>query len=81
MAGLGLLFTLGSCWWIVALLRMRGRALGTVVATELGPMCETLPVVTFTSTQGTAIRFTGATHIGRFGGPGIGETAPGADPR
>jgi hypothetical protein len=70
MAGLGLLFTLGSCWWIAVLLRMRGRASGTIVATETGPDCETLPVVAFTPLQGPATRFVGAAPIG----PGIGET-------
>ena len=35
-----------------------------------------LPVVTFTSQDGVAVRFTGATHVGRFGGPRTGATVP-----
>ena len=43
---------------------MRGRARGTIIGTQAGNDGETLPIVTFTTAQGTPVRFVAAHGVG-----------------
>ena len=44
--------------------RMRGRARGTIIGTKAGDDGETLPIVTFTTAQGTPVRVVAADGVG-----------------
>ena len=53
----GLAFVGMGVWWMMRGWRMRGRATGTIVATNWGYEGEVLPAVAFTTVQGTEVRF------------------------
>ena len=64
MLGSGFLFVGIGAWWIIAGWRMRGRATGTIIGTEVGYEGETLAIVTFPTTQGTEARFVADNPLG-----------------
>jgi hypothetical protein len=70
----GLFFGLGGCWWLGLNLRMRARAMGTVVDVE--PL-EDEAGVSFRTADGTLTYFTGVAigHLGKWG-TGVGQTVP-----
>ena len=52
---------------VVARLRMRERCIGLVVDAWDNPEGGQLPIVSFTTPDGTTLRFLGSPYIGRFG--------------
>jgi hypothetical protein len=73
MLGSGLTFVGLGMWCMLDSWRMLGSATGTIIDTELGYEGETLAIVTFTTAQGTNVRFVadnplgvGSTRVGRL---------------
>ena len=64
MLGSGFTLVGLGAWCISSSWRMRGRATGTIIGTEAGYEGETLAIVTFTTIQGTNVRFVADNPLG-----------------
>ena len=56
--------------------RMSSVTTGTVVGSADAGDAQTVPVLTFTTPDGTVVRFEGTGSMGRFVGPKIGDRLP-----